>query len=152
MANSYTQIHIQVVFAVKNRQCLIHNSWKIELYKYITGILQNQGHKMIQINGMPDHIHLLFGMRPTDSLSNLIKRVKQSSSKWINDNRLVLGKFSWQSGYGAFSYSKNQIARVANYVSNQEEHHRTKSFREEYIEFLKEFDVDYDERYLFEEI
>ncbi|MCW9708065.1 IS200/IS605 family transposase [Aliifodinibius sp. 1BSP15-2V2] len=122
MANTYTQIHIQAVFAVKNRQSLILNTWNQDLYKYISGIVQNHGHKLLQINGMPDHIHLLFGMRPSQSLSNLMKQIKQDSSRWINKNKLSKNRFSWQAGYGAFSYSKSQLPRVINYIKNQEEH------------------------------
>ncbi|MCG2420257.1 IS200/IS605 family transposase [Aequorivita sp. F47161] len=148
MANTYTQIHIQTVFAVEDRQSLINPNWKDELYKYITGIIQNYNHKVLQINGMPDHIHILLGMRPTQSISELMKQIKQDSSKWINTRRLVRGKFSWQSGYGAFSYSKSQVHGVIQYIVNQEEHHKTKSFVEEYVELLKESGVDYDERYI----
>lgn len=152
MANTYTQIHIQTVFAVQNRKSLIGNKWKDELYRYITGIIQNNGHKMLQINGMPDHIHLLFGMRPVQALSDLMKLVKQDSSRWINQNKLVKVKFSWQEGYGAFSYSKSQLPRVIKYIRNQQEHHTTKTFREEYLDLLKTHNVDYDERYIFKPI
>src|SRR5690349_4500581 len=107
MPNTYTQIHIHAVFTVQNRESLIAKEWKIELYKYITGIIQNHNHKVIAINGMSDHIHILFGMRPNQSLSDLMQDVKASSSKWINEKRFVRGKFSWQEGYGAFSYSKS---------------------------------------------
>jgi REP element-mobilizing transposase RayT len=148
MANTYTQIHIQAVFAVQNRQSLINPEWKDELYKYITGIIQSYNHKMLQINGMPDHIHIFFGMRPTQSLSDLMKQVKQDSSKWINTKGFVNGKFSWQEGYGAFSYSKSHIPRVIKYITNQEEHHKTKTFANEYLELLKESGIDYDERYI----
>lgn len=149
MANSYTQIHIQAIFAVQNRQSLIQPSWEEELYKYLTGIIQNQGHKILQINGMPDHVHLFFGMRPTQSLSNLMKKVKGESSKWINQKGSIKHKFSWQSGYGAFSYSKSHIPQVVRYIQNQKEHHKKKTFIEEYVGFLKVFNIDYDERYIF---
>ena len=129
MANTYTQIHIQTVFAVQNRQSLIGDEWKEDLYKYMTSIIQNNNHKLLQINGMPDHLHILFGLRPVQAISNLMKQVKQDSSKWINQNRLARGKFSWQEGYGAFSYSKSQLPRVIKYIQNQQEHHKTKSFR-----------------------
>ena len=152
MANTYTQIHIQAVFAVQNRHCLIDKVWKDELHKYMTGIIQNYDHKVLQINGMPDHIHILFGMRPTQSLSDLMQKVKQDSSKWINKNRFVKGKFSWQAGFGAFSYSKSQLPRVINYIQNQENHHKKKSFTEEYLDFLNEFDINFDDRYLFKPI
>jgi len=148
MANTYTQIHIQAVFAVQNRQSLINPEWKDELYKYITGIIQSYDHKVLQINGMPDHIHIFFGMRPTQSISNLMKQVKQDSSKWINTKGLVKGKFSWQAGYGAFSYSKTHVPRVIKYIANQEEHHKSKTFGDEYLDILKESDIDYDERYV----
>ena len=116
MANTYTQIHIQAVFAVQNRQSLINKQWNNELYKYITGIVQSYDHKILQINGMPDHIHMLFGMRPVQSISDLMKQVKQDSSKWINQKELVNGRFLWQAGYGAFSYSKSQLPRVIKYI------------------------------------
>ncbi|MFK7832613.1 MAG: IS200/IS605 family transposase [Winogradskyella sp.] len=152
MPNTYTQIHIQVVFAVQNRQSLISRIWKDELYQYITGIIQNNNHKVLQINGMPDHIHILFGMRPTQSLSELMKQVKQHSSKWINDKGFVNGKFSWQSGYGAFSYSKSEVPRIIHYISNQEAHHKKIKFQDEYVKLLKDFDVDYDERYILKSV
>jgi len=149
MANTYTQIHIQAVFAVQNRECIIKNHWKNELYKYITGIIRNNGHKMLVINGMPDHIHILFGMRPTQSLSDLLQDIKGNSSKWINDKKFVNGRFSWQEGYGAFSYSKSQLPQIIQYIESQEEHHKKKTFLAEYKEFLDAFEVEYDERYIF---
>jgi REP element-mobilizing transposase RayT len=152
MANTYTQIHIHSIFAVQNRQSLIRPAWEIELYKYITGIVQFQGHKLLQINGMPDHVHLLIGMRPVQSLSELIQQIKQDSSKWINSNRLADGRFSWQEGFGAFSHPKSQVNKVIAYIQNQKEHHKKKSFREEYLEFLEKWEVDYDERYIFKPI
>ena len=152
MPNTYTQIHIHVIFTVQNRESLIANEWKTELYKYITGIIQKQQHKLLAINGMPDHIHILFGMRPNQSLSELMQDVKGSSSKWINEKRFVKGKFSWQEGYGAFSYSKSQLNRVVDYINKQEEHHKQKTFLEEYKEFLEAFKIDYDEKYLFKTI
>ena len=152
MANTYTQIHIQIVFAVQNRQCLISEKWKDELYKYMTGIIQNYNHKVLQINGMPDHIHILLGMRPTQSISDLMKQVKQDSSKWINSKGFVNGRFSWQAGYGAFSYSKSHISRVINYIQNQENHHKKKSFIEEYLDLLDEFEMNFDKRYIFKSI
>ena len=151
MANTYTQIHIQVVFAVKHRISLIQSSWKDELYKYITGIIQAHNHKLLAINGMPDHVHVLFGMRPTQSLSELMQDVKGSSSKWINEKRLVAGRFEWQEGYGAFSYSKSDIGNVIEYIKNQELHHSSKNLMIEYKELLKEFDVSFDDRYIFRE-
>jgi REP element-mobilizing transposase RayT len=152
MANTYTQIHIQAVFAVQNRDCIIMPSWKDELYKYITGIVQNNKHKLLTINGMPDHIHILFGFRPTQSLSDLMQDIKGYSSKWINDKGFVKGKFSWQEGYGAFSYSKSELHRVINYIERQESHHKKTTFIEEYLEFLEEFEVDFDDRYIFKPV
>ena len=152
MANTYTQIHIQAVFAVQNRISLIQADWKDELYKYITGIVQKYDHKVLQINGMPDHIHILMGFRPTQALSDLMQMAKEDSSKWINAKGLVKGKFSWQSGYGAFSYSKDQVARVVKYIQEQEKHHSKRSFLEEYEELLKIHEVEYDQRYIFKPI
>ena len=152
MANTYTQIHIQVVFAVQNRQCLIQKEWEAELYKYITGIVQNQGHKLLQINGMPDHLHVFFGMRPIQSLSELMKKIKGESSTWINQKGFLNSKFSWQEGYGGFSYGKSQVPNVIRYIQNQKEHHKKKTFIEEYVDILNAFEVDYDERYIFKPV
>lgn len=149
MANTYTQIHIQAVFCVQNRESLIRPDWKDDLYKYITGIVQNNDHKLLIINGMPDHIHLLVGLRPSQSLADLMKQVKEDSSKWINQKKLSRGRFSWQSGYGAFSYSKSEIPTIIRYIENQQTHHQSKSFLEEYQEMLEEFGIDYDRRFLF---
>jgi REP element-mobilizing transposase RayT len=152
MPNTYTQIHIQFVFAVKYRDGIIHSSWKDELYKYITGIVHNNKHKLISINGMPDHIHILIGVRPHQSISDLMQDVKGNSSKWINEKKFAKGKFEWQEGYGAFSYGKSQIKDVIMYIENQEQHHKKKTFIEEYLDFLKKFEVEYDERYIFKEL
>jgi REP element-mobilizing transposase RayT len=152
MANTYTQIHIQFVFAVKYREGLIHLSFKDELYQYITGIIKNHHHKLLAINGMPNHLHILVGMRPTQSISDLMQDIKGSSSKWINEKKFLKVKFEWQEGYGAFSYSKSQVNSVINYIKNQEQHHATKSFRQEYLEFLELFEVVYDERFIFKEL
>jgi REP element-mobilizing transposase RayT len=149
MPNTYTQIHIQSVFTVQNRECIISPEWKNDLYKYITGIIQNNNHKVLAINGMPDHLHVLFGMRPTHSLSDLLQDIKGGSSKWINQNHFVLGHFSWQEGYGAFSYSKSQISNVIHYINNQIEHHKNISFLDEYIRMLEDHEIQYDTRYLF---
>ena len=149
MANTYTQIHIQAVFAVQNRQNLIHQSWKDELYKYITGVIQNNNHKLLAINGMPDHIHVLFGLRPAQSLSDLMQDIKGDSSKWINQKGFVTSRFSWQEGYGAFSYSKSALPGIIDYIRNQEMHHQQKSFVDEYKTLLDEFDVSYEDRFLF---
>lgn len=152
MANTYTQIHIQVVFAVQNRASLIGSNWKDELYKYMVGIIQNHGHKVLQINGMPDHIHILIGLRPTQALSDLMKQVKQDSSKWVNEKGYAQGKFSWQSGFGAFSYSKSDVPRLISYIHDQESHHKTVEFKDEYLKMLKVLDVDFEEEYIFKEI
>jgi REP element-mobilizing transposase RayT len=152
MANTYSQIHIQAVFAVQNRKSLISKRWNEELYRYITGIIQNYDHKVLQINGMHDHIHILFGMRPTQSLSDLMKSVKQDSSKWINEKGLVRGRFSWQAGYGAFSYSKSELPNVISYIKNQEAHHKAETFLNEYTRLLELYEVKYDQHYLFKPI
>lgn len=151
MPNTYTQIHIQCVFAVKYRQAMITSSWKERLHQYITGIVQNHGHKMIAINTMPDHLHMFFGMRPNQSLSDLMKIVKGDSSEWINNKRFTSRAFRWQEGYGEFSYEKNKIGIVAAYIENQELHHAKKKFLVEYREFLDHFGIEYDEQYLFKE-
>ena len=152
MPNTYTQLHIQFVFAVKYRDGVIQASWKDELYKYITGIVQQNKHKLISINGMSDHIHILIGMRPHQSISDLMQDVKGNSSKWINEKKLVKGKFEWQEGYGAFSYDKSQMKDVILYIENQEQHHKKKTFREEYLDFLIKFEIEYDEKYIFKEL
>ncbi|UQD57519.1 IS200/IS605 family transposase [Flavobacterium sp. K5-23] len=151
MANTYTQIHIHFVFAVKFRDGIMQANWVEDLYKYMTGIIQNNNHKLLAINGMPDHIHILIGLRPAQSISDLMKDVKQSSSKWINENKLTSRHFEWQEGYGAFSHSKSQINQVINYIQNQELHHKKKTFIEEYIDFLEKVEIDYDEKFIFKE-
>jgi putative transposase len=138
-------------FAVKHRHSLILNNWKKELYLYISGIIENQGHKLLAINGMPDHIHIFIGMRPNQSVSDLLQDIKRNSSLWINQKGLVNGKFEWQEGYGAFSYSKSHCKSVIEYIENQEIHHKKISFHEEYINFLKKFEIEYDGRYLFKD-
>jgi len=149
MANTYTQIHLHLVFAVKHRAAVIAPDWKYDLYGYMTGIIQNHSHKVVAINGMPDHVHILIGMRPTQSVSDLMQQLKQESSKWINDNRRTSHRFAWQEGYGAFSYSKSQLPAVIRYIDAQEEHHRTRSFIDEYSRMLDTLGIDYDERYVF---
>ena len=152
MANTYTQIHIQFVFVVKYRNGLINTIWKEELNKYISGIVEKQQHKLIAINGMPDHIHLLVGFRSTQSISDFMQDVKGSSSKWINEKKFLKGKFEWQEGYGAFSYSKSDLKNVIAYIMNQKEHHLKRSFRDEYLDLLKEFEIEFDEKYIFKEL
>jgi REP element-mobilizing transposase RayT len=149
MANTYTQIYIHIVFAVEGRQNLIQPEHNDELQKYITGIVSGQKQKMITINNMPDHLHLLVGLKPDLALSELVRDVKANSSKFINEKRWVAGRFSWQEGFGAFSYSRSQLGAVIRYIENQQKHHAKKSFREEYVELLEKFSVDYDQRYIF---
>jgi len=149
MANTYTKIYIQAVFSPQNRRCLIQKSWEDELYKYITGIVQNNGHKMLAINGMPDHIHLFFGMKPNQALSDLIREIKSNSSKWINEKGFMREKFSWQAGFGAFSYGHSQLNDVISYIMKQKEHHKKGSFKDEYLLFLRKFDVEFKNEYVF---
>lgn len=149
MANTYSQIHLQIVFAVKYRQRCIKENWKIELYKYITGIIQNNGHKLLIINGVSDHVHILIGYRPEQSVSDLVRDVKACSSKWINERRFTNDKFEWQSGYGVFAYHKDMVPTIIKYISNQECHHSSISFRSEYIQLFSEHGVSFDENYIF---
>ncbi len=150
MAGTFSQIYIQVVFAVKGRQNLIQNAWKDDLHKYMAGIIKGKKQKSIIVNGMPDHIHAFIGLKPAMAVSDLVRDIKNNSTNFINDRKLVKGKFSWQEGYGSFSYGHSQIDKVYKYILNQEQHHRKKTFREEYLDFLKKFEVPYDEKYLFE--
>ncbi|MDR1343571.1 MAG: IS200/IS605 family transposase [Prevotellaceae bacterium] len=152
MANTFTQIHIHAVFAVQNRISLINKSWQERLYKYIIAVMQKHGHKVLSIGGMPEHVHILFGFRPTQALSNLIQEVKRDSSEWVNKEKLVMGRFSWQEGYGAFSYSKSHISLVVEYIENQEQHHIKKTFLDEYKKILKDFNLEYDEKYIFKPV
>jgi REP element-mobilizing transposase RayT len=150
MANTFSQIYIQVVFAVYGRENLIKHEWKDELYKYITGIVKNKKQKLIIVNGVSDHIHILLGMKPNYALSDIVQEIKTNSSRFINDKKFVKGKFSWQEGFGAFSYGHSQLDDVIGYIQHQEEHHKKKSFREEYLGFLKKFRIDFDDKYLFD--
>ena len=150
MAGTYTQIYIQVVFAVKGRENLILKSWKDELHKYIAGIIKGKQQKSIIVNGTSDHVHAFISLRPSISISDLVRDVKNNSSNFVNNKKFVKRKFSWQEGYGAFSYAHSQIENVYNYILNQEKHHRKKTFHEEYIDFLNKFAVEYKEKYLFE--
>jgi putative transposase len=149
MANTYSQIHIHAMFSVQNRFNIITHEWEDELYKYITGIVHQNKNRLLAIGGMPDHIHLLIGLRPTQSISEIMQIVKANSSKWINERQFIKTKFSWQEGFGAFSHSKSDLPRVIRYVNSQEEHHKIRTFKEEYLDLLKEFDVAFDERYIF---
>ena len=150
MAGTYSQIYIHIVFAVKGRQNLIGTEWKDDLHKYIAGIIKGKEQKPIIVNGMPHHIHAFIGLKPVMRISDIARDIKNNSSKFINEHRLVKGKFSWQEGYGAFSYGHSQIERVYNYILNQEKHHKRKSFKEEYFELLQKFNVTHDEKFLFD--
>ena len=150
MPGTFSQIYIQIVFAVKGRANLISPNWKDELHKYIAGIIKGKNQKPIIVNGMPDHIHAFIGLRPSMAISDLVRDIKNNSTNFINDNKFVRGKFLWQEGYGAFSYSHSHIENVYNYILNQEKHHKKKTFRTEYFEFLEKFGVDYNEKYLFD--
>ncbi|MBA4410517.1 MAG: IS200/IS605 family transposase [Bacteroidota bacterium] len=152
MANTYSQIYLHFVFAVQNRISLISPKWQVELYKYMSGIITNNGHKMYAINGMPDHVHSLVSMNPKQAPSDLMHDVKRSSSLWINENRFVTGKFAWQEGFGVFSYGHSQIPDIAKYIEQQKKHHEKRTFIEEYIQFLKLFEIEYDERYVYKPI
>lgn len=150
MANTYTQIYIQIVFAVKGRQNLIQKEHREELHKFINGIVANRGQKLFAVFAMPDHVHLLVSISPNILVSDLVRDIKAGSSKFIKRNNWVLGTFNWQEGYAAFSYSKSQVDIVAKYILNQEEHHKKKTFKEEYLDFLHKFDIEYDDKYVFE--
>ncbi len=152
MANSYTQIHIQFVFAVKYRAALIGNDWKERLHQYITGILQENKHKMLQINSVADHIHIFAGIRPHQSISSLMQNVKTESSKWIKTQGFCPQPFAWQEGYGAFSYSKSQVPDVVRYIANKEAHHKKITFLDEYRKLLTLFEIDWEEQYIFKEL
>ena len=151
MAGTFSQIYIQIVFSVRGRDSLIGDEWKDELCRYMSGIIDNKGHKAIVVNGVSDHVHMFVGLRPAMSISDLVRDVKNNSSNFVNDNQFSRGKFEWQEGYGAFSYSHSQIEHVYNYISNQEEHHKVKTFKQEYEEFLNKFQVKYDSKYLVDE-
>jgi len=152
MPNTYTQLYVQFVFAVKYRKALISSSWEEDLRKYITGTVQNHGHKMLAINNMPDHLHLFIGLNPKQSISDLMRIVKGDSSEWINKNNFSEHKFNWQEGYGAFSYSRSHIDNVVKYILNQQEHHKKLTFLEEYKLLLEKFEIEYGERYIFQEL
>jgi REP element-mobilizing transposase RayT len=150
MANTFSQIYIQTVFAVSSRRSLITPAFKEDLYKYITGIVRNQGQKLISINGMPDHVHILIGLRPAMALADLVQEIKADSTDFINKNKWVRGRFSWQEGYGAFSYGHSQLDTIIRYIQNQERHHQRRSFRSEYLTLLRKFDIAFEEKYVFQ--
>ncbi len=149
MADTYVQAYFHLVFAVNNRKALIRKSWNDELEKYITGIVQNNGHKLIAIGSMPDHIHIFIGYNLNQIIPNLVEKIKTSSNHWIKERNLTKFKFNWQKGYGAFTHSHSQIDAVTKYVLNQEDHHRMKTFREEYLEMLNRFKITYKDEYVF---
>ena len=149
MSNTYTQLYIHVVFAVKYRAALLNSNWDERLRSYITAITQNNGHKMLAINNMPDHLHMLIGLNTTQSISDLMRLVKGDSSEWVNKEKLTLNRFQWQEGYGAFSHSKSQVDKVVKYILNQQEHHKKSTFLDEYRQMLTSFDIAFDERYIF---
>ncbi|MFN8368667.1 MAG: IS200/IS605 family transposase [Candidatus Kapaibacterium sp.] len=150
MADTFSQIYVQIVFAVRNRNAFIQTEWEERLYQYITGIVRNHEQKMIAINGISNHIHLFIGLKPTCRISDLVREIKKSSTEFVNDNHLSKYKFSWQEGYGVFSYSNSQVDSVAKYVMNQKEHHRKTTFKEEYIDLLQKFNVEFKDEHLFD--
>ena len=150
MAGTFSQIYFQIVFSVRGRENLLQKPWREEVFKYIAGIIKSKNQKPIIVNGVSDHVHLFVGLRPSMPVSDLVRDVKNNSSNFINENEFVRGKFSWQEGYGAFTYGHSQMNQVYQYVLNQEEHHKKKSFREEYLDFLHKFGIEYNEKYLFE--
>lgn len=150
MAGTVTQIYVQAVFAVKGRYNLLQKPWRDDVFKYMAGIIKNKGQKPIIVNGVADHAHLFVGLKPSMAVSDLIRDVKNSTSNFINEQKWISGRFAWQEGYGAFSYAHSQVETVYNYILNQEEHHRKRTFREEYLEFLEKFQVPYEDRFLFE--
>lgn len=150
MAGTYSQIYIQYVFAVKGRNNLLQKEWRVEVFKYIAGIITGKNQKSIIVNGVDDHIHILVGLKPNMCISDLVRDLKNNSSNFINQQKYLKGKFEWQEGYGAFSYSHSQLNSVYEYILNQEDHHRTKSFREEYLDFLHKFEIEFNEKYLFD--
>ncbi|MBP1222273.1 IS200/IS605 family transposase [Flavobacterium sp. 1355] len=152
MANTYYQIYIQVVFAVKYRDAIISEEWRSKLLGVIGNLINETGCKTIIVNGVEDHVHCLLGLKPNISISDLMKIVKAKSSKFVNDNQLSKSKFNWQEGYGAFSYSRSQVGAVCKYIENQKEHHKKETFNDEYLNFLNKFNIQYEEKYIFEDL
>lgn len=152
MANTYTQIYAHIIFAVKGRLNLISSSWEEKLFRYISGIINGKNQKLMIINGMPDHLHLLIGLKPDCNLSDLVRDIKCISSKWINENHFVIGKFEWQTGFSAFSVGHSQLKVVINYIDRQKDHHNRKPFLEEHLSLLKEYQIDYRREYFFEKV
>jgi putative transposase len=152
MADTYVQLYIHFVFAVKNRTAIIHQDWEERLHKYITGIIQNNGHKLLAINSATDHIHIFIGLSPKQSVSDLMRLVKGDSAEFVNKEKLTIGKFHWQEGYGAFTNSHSQLSDVIKYISNQKQHHSKRKFKDEYLDMLKAYDVEYNEKYIFQDL
>ena len=150
MANTFSQIYIQTVFAVNGRLSLIRPEFKEELYKYMTGIVKNNCQKLISINGMSDHVHILIGLKPAMALADLVRDIKADSSNFINKRKWIRGRSSWQEGYGAFSYGHSQLDTIIRYIQNQEQHHRRRSFKDEYLAWLKKFEIPFEEKYVFQ--
>jgi REP element-mobilizing transposase RayT len=150
MPGTFSQIYIQIVFAVKGRENLIDKNWKIELHKYIAGIIKGKGHKPIIVNGMPDHIHAFVGLKPVMAISDLVRDIKNNSSNFVNDHKFIKGKFSWPEVYGAFYYSQTHIRKVYDYILDQEKHQQKKTFRQEYLDLLEKFEIKFEDKYLFE--
>ena len=152
MANTYSQIYLQVVFAVEGRQNLIQKRNKQELHKYITGIVTERGQKLLAVHCMPDHTHVLIGLKPSVALSDVVRDVKNASTNFVNRTKWVAGRFSWQEGFGAFSYGHSQLTGIINYIKDQEQHHASRTFRQEYIQFLKKYEIDHDEKFIFKSV
>jgi putative transposase len=150
MAGTYSQIYVQYVIVVNGRQNLLGSEWRHDVFKYISGIITNKGQKAIIINGVGNHVHIFVGLKPSMKISDLARDIKNNSSNYINKNKWVKGKFSWQEGYWVFSYAQTQVESVYNYILNQEEHHKKHTFKEEYYKFLNEFNVNYEDQYLFD--
>ncbi|MFZ1581125.1 MAG: IS200/IS605 family transposase [Saprospiraceae bacterium] len=150
MSGTFSQIYIQYVFAVKGSENLLQKPWRDEVFKYMAGIIKGKNQKPIIVNGVEDHVHVFVGIKPSMAISDLVRDIKNNSSKFINEQNLIKGKFSWQEGYGAFSYAHSQIENVFQYIANQEEHHKKETFQEEYLDLLEKFDIEFNEKYLFD--
>jgi len=150
MAGTYSKLYVQVVFSVRNRNQLLSPTWRKEVFRYISSIISDQGHKPIIVNGVSDHVHIFFAQTPSKTISDLVREVKSSSSRFINNKFMRIGKFEWQSGYGVFSYSADSVSSVYNYILNQEEHHRNVSFHDEYEDLLEKYNIEYKRKYVFD--
>ncbi|NOU45893.1 MAG: IS200/IS605 family transposase [Bacteroidales bacterium] len=147
---TFTQLYVQLVFAVKNREAILHKSIRNRIFEYMSGIITQMNHKSIIVNGVSNHVHIFIGLNPTKTISETVHDIKRSTSLFINDEKLCPYKFAWQDGYGGFTHSRSQIHDVYQYILNQEEHHKKQTFRDEYIQYLKKFEIEYDERFLFD--